>query len=99
MEKTIHEMYQEIKQIEVQKLKDAVKAKGGKYVFEVDNTPIVAISKFDTPCDAIIESVIVDDRDFLVMSARDEECYFDTFTLFADEIMYGHIDYIIDCIQ
>ena len=92
-------MYQEIKQIEVQKLKDAVKAKGGKYVFEEDNEPIVAISKFDTPCDAVIESVIVDDRDFLVMSARDKECYSETFTLFADEIMYGHIDYIIDCIQ
>lgn len=99
MAKSVYEMYQEVKAIEVKELKDAVIAKGGKYVFEEDNEPIVMINKFDSPCDAVIESVTVDDRGFLTMSAHDKECCQDTFTLFADEVAYGHIDFITNEIR
>lgn len=99
MAKSVYEMYQEVKAIEVKELKDAVIAKGGKYVFKEDNEPIVMINKFDSPCDAVIESVTVDDRGFLTMSAHDKECCQDTFTLFADEVAYGHIDFITNEIR
>lgn len=99
MAKSVYEMYREVKAIEVKELKDAVIAKGGKYVFEEDNEPIVMINKFDSPCDAVIESVTVDDRGFLTMSAHDKECCQDTFTLFADEVAYGHIDFITNEIR
>lgn len=99
MTKSVHEMYQEIKAIEVKELKDAVIAKGGKYVFEEEHEPIVMINKFDSPCDAVIESVTVDDRGFLTMSAHDKECCQDVFTLFADEVAYGHIDFITNEIR
>ena len=98
MAKSIHELYQVIKAIEVKGLKDAVIAKGGKYVFEDECEPIVTINKFDSPCDAVIKSVTVDDSGFLTMSAYDKECCQDTFTLFADEVAYGHIDFIISSI-
>ena len=94
MAKSVYEMYQEVKAIEVKELKDAVIAKGGKYVFENEHEPIVMINKFDSPCDAVIESVTVDEKGFLTMSAHDKECYQDVFTLFADEVAYGHIDFI-----
>lgn len=94
MTKSVYEMYQEVKAIEVKELKDAVIAKGGKYVFENEHEPIVMINKFDNPCDAVIESVTVDENGFLTMSAHDKECCQDVFTLFADEVAYGHIDFI-----
>lgn len=99
MAKSVYEMYQEVKAIEVKELKDAVIAKGGKYVFEEDNEPIVMINKFDSPCDAVIESVTVDDRGFLTMSGYNKECCQGTFTLFADEVAYGHIDFITNDIR
>ena len=95
----VYLMYQKVKAIEVSQLKNALLSKGGVVYWDDDDAPIVSISKFDTPCDAVITSAEITENDIIIFQAYDKECKDVTFTLFTGEIMYGHIDFITSSIE
>ena len=95
----VYLMYQKVKAIEVSQLKNALLSKGGVVYWNDDDAPIVSISKFDTPCDAVITSAKITENDIIIFQAYDKECKDVTFTLFTGEIMYGHIDFITSSIE
>ena len=104
--KSIYACYEEIKQREISELKDAIKAHGGKFVFDPDvNAPEVLCNlKYGGPADVRIMSVSIDDQGFLTIIGQERgesgcaDWYESETEISLSEIAYGHIEFITNSI-
>jgi len=93
--KSIYACYEEIKQREISKLKEKVRAVGGQYVFPKNERPIV-LANFDLgPADvsvATVEIQTISDTEIVVV------CDFAGQQIMLSDIVYGNIEFITDAI-
>lgn len=86
-------MYEDIKQIEVQQLKNKLHNWGYFYKFKED-APIVAVSCFDEPTDVVIDFVEVLADDSLHIKCHTKNNPQEPIFLDRDDVYYGHLDFI-----
>jgi hypothetical protein len=106
-EKSIYACYEEIKQREINELKEKLKAFGGEAHFGPDYTgegatgnekPYICIHGDEGPYDVRVYSVILEENDILTIlgSTYDEEKYPSEIKI--SDIAYGNISFISDSI-
>ncbi len=89
--KSIYDCYQEIKQREINELRECVMAAGGSVVFK-KNRPSVCCNFDYGPSDIDITTVEIKD-DIIVITGYDSEAGQDI-DVELDDIIYSHIDFI-----
>lgn len=98
IQKSVYEMYQDVKRIEVEKLIKAIKSVSpeGKFSFDTahgEEPTIVAAYVCDEPADVIILSAEITGNDVQFnVTPKEDTCT--ELEVYASDVFYGHIDYI-----
>lgn len=99
-QKSIYACYEEIKQREINELKERLAANGGSYIFKNEMPCVMCnLNRFDCgPSDVVITSAKISDKGNLVIEGYLKDGLGDTFKVRVSEIAYGHLDFITSSI-
>jgi len=104
---TIYQMYEDVKHIEVQQLRNKLHNWNDEFHFgnyhsdeqELQSeAPIVAASCYDDPTDVIVDAVIVLANDSIQIKCHGKNNPHEEYILNEDDVYYGHLDFVTSAI-